>query len=657
MSFIDKDYPIITLPRVNDLGLADRLKISTITSPLDSEIHLGISKSNISTYLINPSPRLIWSYPISPSTVIETIDNNEKFHFIGVTDRRLHKLLKLTTEDNEIKQEYKAPHRIRHLQIVLEHIYVVLSNGDLKVFDFDFNIIREINESITGSGKEELLVYAGIDESNVLIVLKIKDDDDYKLKYKLINKDQKFKAIVYTEGFQDSIFDFTQNHIYRFNKKTNEMSKLNLSFKAESEVNLSKVLYGQDSNSDHTIPNGNGKGKEEKDVSLVVPSEDRILICNNSIIFLINLKYNTILDKFPLDGDSCNCLLKTIKVKGRSLNTLNTIVLYLKLNVRKNKLTLNLINVNIGLNNLLTNMGKKFDIDESSNSSSQVLELTNLLNDDYKNKPSQFFQRAKELYNKRSKKDKDLQTFELETLKYFKGDDQISSNDSKKLGYYQYDITDKNVDTNFVQELIKLILLKDEEGNVQFVSTNTIPKRVFNYLLTHKLYPETYTKGLIKLLIDYPRLLKTCVTHCPNLSLIELIDLLSNSAASYDHHHPDLKLINEVVNKLVEFNLSDLIENLKIKLSSVDKNVINKSINLLIKLNNLNSWYLLKLIMDINGIINLNLSHDKIDQLIKLVNHKLSILDLNSFNLNLINEKLAIKLDHMPNYSFEKLQV
>lgn len=647
MSFIDKDYPIITLPRVNDLNLPERLQVSTLTSLQDSAINLGISKSNISTYLINPSPRLVWSAPISPSTTIECIDNNTSFHIIGATDRRLFKVLKLTAEQNEIQQEYKTSCKVKHIKIINELIYVILGNGDLKVLDFDFNLVHELNEqknTKTSKQQQDALIYGGIDGNFILMVLKTKEGKDTKLKYKLVNKDLTFKTYIHSEDFQDSIFDFTQGHIYKFNKSTQEVSKMNLSFKVEAQINLA-VIVG-----DKNDKEMNGDQEDIfNDFSFLAPSEDRVIICNNKTIFLINVKFNTVLDTYELDTNSCNYLVKAVKVKGNSLNSLSTIVLFLKLNLRKNKLTLNLININIGTNNLLANLGKGFN----ANNNTEILELTDLLEDDYENKPNQFFDKAKKLYNGKSKKDKDLQSFEHETLKYFKGDNQVPS-DSKKLNYYHYDITDKNVDINFMREFLGLILSKDEEGNVVFVNTNKIPKRVLNYFLTHKLYPDQYSKGLIKLLTPYPRLLKTCIINCPNLNLSELVELLTTSASSKDI---DLKLINEVINKLIEFNLNDLINSLKAKLSIEERKTINALINQLVKINNFNSWFLLKLIMDINGIINLNLSADKIEKLAQIVDYKLSLLDLNSFNLNLINEKLTVTSDHVPNYSFEKLKI
>ena len=66
-------YMITTLPRTPDLELSDKVVVSTIKSIDTSIIDIGVSKSTISSHITKPTPKLLWSYSLNPTTITPTI--------------------------------------------------------------------------------------------------------------------------------------------------------------------------------------------------------------------------------------------------------------------------------------------------------------------------------------------------------------------------------------------------------------------------------------------------------------------------------------------------------------------------------------------------------------------------------------------------------
>lgn len=610
MSFIDH-YPIVTLPRVSDLPLKSRVILPSNPSIELSEenggsISVGISKSNISNYVVYPTPRLIWSYPISPSSVIECMSVKGEQYMVGITERKQYKLLKLIKgEDSAEEIKFKSP--VRYVKYDNE-VTVLLENGDIVTLSDSLEIMNHVKEE---KGFE--VVYADLEQAynkNIIIILK----NTKKLQLKYILGDES-----YTTNYEECLFETFDDCIYKYTIENQIIEKLNSKLESMKSVDLSSVLTTKDS------------------VSISIPSEDRLIISDNTKMYLVNLKFSSKLDEFLLDDNSNNEIIKTIKVKSGTANSVETKLFYLKLNHKKNKLGLNLLNVNIGFNNLLSNINK--GLFKSNDNDNTVHELTNLIQDDYKTKKDAKFTKLMKLYD-----GKDSSKFESEAINYLK-------NRKCKLNYYNFDAEDKPVDINAVKVLVSKILVPskgDEEVEpMKLRDSKELPKYLLNYLVSHKLFPVEYTQGLLEFVIETKnyKLIKSCVLYTPNLPISELVNHLLTQT--------NLKVSNLILHRLTEFKFEDISSEFKQHANQGDD--MDQLFTNLIELNTNESFKMLKHLVDLRGLN--GLSDSLVDNLIKYINHKIELLELNSFNLNLLHSKFETVETKLPSYSIEVLDI
>ncbi|CAH6722099.1 hypothetical protein CLIB1444_08S01860 [[Candida] jaroonii] len=565
MSFIDY-YPIITLPRVSDIPLPNKVVIPPITNINETIIDVGISKSNISSYIIKPSPRLIWSHPISPSCIIECMDSKDHQEYIvGVTDRKVHKVIELTKEGEQSK-EFKIHKCVKSIKYLGDRIVMIFQDGEL-MFINDINELENDSSKSTKSKSE--LIYSNVGE-NIIIITKTKDQFIYKvfdLQGNIVNELQ--------ERFEQSLFEYNDEFLYK--SCNGVLSKMDLSLKVVKQWDIGIDI-----------------------TSMSVSNEDRLIISNDQKIMLVNMRFETLLDTLDINED----IYIDNVIKITEPNGINTFGLFLKLNNKKNKTTLNITNINVGLNNLVNNLGKKFEKPQT-----KLVELKSLknINDiDEEVEIPDIFQNSDE----------------LKILKYFKN--------IKKLDYYSFEDTDSIIDINLIPSLFNSKTI-EELSQMEFL---------MHYLLSHPFFPKEKTIGLIKIL-ENPKLIKQCITKCSNLPVEELYENLTNKT-----------FFKETVNRICENNLIEILPGFQSYLQSHNIE-FDELLNNLIELDSINSWNLIKLIIDINGLF--NLSNELIDKLILLINDKLDILELNNFNLTLLNSNDFVKSESLPNYSYEKL--
>lgn len=619
MSFIDH-YPIVTLPRVSDLPLKSRVVIPSNTSiELSGEnggsISVGISKSNISNYVVYPTPRLIWSYPISPSSIIECISVKGDQYMVGITERKQYKLLKLV-KGEETSEEVKFKSPVKYVKFG-DDVTVLLENGDVITLSESLEIL---NHNTQEKGFE--VIYADLDQTyNENIIIILKNSKKQQLKY-IIGDES------YSTDYNNCLFETFGDCIYKYNIESQTIEKLNSKLESIKSVDLSTVLNTKDS------------------ISISVPSDDRLVISDNSKMYLMNLKYSSKLDEFLLDENSDNEIIRTIKVKNSPTSSMETKLFYLKLNHKKNKLGLNLLNVNVGLNNLLSNINK--GIFKTNDNDDTVHELTNLIQDDYKTKKDSKFTKLMKLSD-----GKDLSKFETEAINYLK-------NRKCKLNYYNFDTEDKPIDINAIKILVSSILVpcktkgegKQEEGEkevepMKLKNKKELPKYLLNYLVSHKLFPVEYTKGLLQFVIETKnyKLIKSCILFTPNLPINELVDHLLVQT--------NLKVVNLILHRLTEFKFEDI--------SAEFKNHAHKGADMdqlfgnLIELNTNQSFKILKHLVDLRGLN--GLPEPLVDNLIEYINHKIELLELNSFNLNLLHSKFKTVETKLPSYCVEVLDI
>ncbi|ODV81472.1 uncharacterized protein CANTADRAFT_24404 [Suhomyces tanzawaensis NRRL Y-17324] len=671
-------YPLLTLPRIPDLALSSKVVIPKINSIDSTVIDIGISKSIISSYIIKPTPKLIWSFALSPTSIVDCMDvaeasqNNTKLYAIGITNRKKHKLMVLERGDqiqeneqgqNKIKtMELKVSHKIQGVKFFNEgsFILVIFENGNIELIkeenDELINTSKSFNHVSSGLAKEKLVYYefindieisnaiqAGGNKELLLMVFESKDS----LHYKLISLNFQTNLFEINSKSNPKVkgdlrFTYNSGHIYQLNLEAQLIESVSIvNFSSVKSISIKSL--------------GAEKGST---VSLCSPSPERLVLSIDNKIHLINFRYESLLDTFESDTSSNKVMVnQVVSVKGNSVRTSRSMICYLNSKAKENNVDLNVININVGLNKLNECLGKS--IEKSEKKSFQG--LVNLIEDEIETPLTALTNELNEIYLTLSNitRKGDVNQWERILVPYLKNEswDSIKSGlkktkNNKVYNFQEFDIeNDRTVDCNFIQKVLGLIFDINSNGLVQFKSNDFIPEYTLIYLLTNPIFPIEYTNGLLKLLDEANQFtcLRQAVITCPNLSVVELLTQLLNSKYQHDvDESTPGNIFEDLINRIIgEFSVNDITNKFKQLIENQEKrdsgNVINLDnlLNRLLKVkHNNNSWYFIELVIDVGGLFNWSLS--TIESLSELIESKVSALVDNSYNLTLTNQALLI---------------
>ncbi|OWB69329.1 hypothetical protein B5S30_g4735 [[Candida] boidinii] len=104
---ITEPFIVTSLPRLPDKPTSSKICcVSNIDSPTEFEFDIGVSGSFISTYITKPSPRMTWSYALSPQSTVNAFDSiniNSNFDSINKenstnSDNNIHNSINSTND-------------------------------------------------------------------------------------------------------------------------------------------------------------------------------------------------------------------------------------------------------------------------------------------------------------------------------------------------------------------------------------------------------------------------------------------------------------------------------------------------------------------------------------------------------------------------------
>lgn len=654
---ITDSYSLVTLPRIPDVKLNEKVSTPIINSTETSIVDLGISKSIISSYLLKPTPKLIWSYPLSPSTIIDCMDVYQeaqvKKYIIGLTERKKIRLLLINKFE---KQQGEDNDDINTIEIKLnEKIYsvkftedgklvnVIYQSGDIELYKIEndnFVKVEISNLPITknNKNKNEVLVYSKFITShdfkfeNDLLLLISKNKKTSQFQYTLIslNNEKSFKISTtsITESSEKNCFCYNSGILYKLNIENKEISSYSISNldKAIKTISI-KNLIGND-------------GKKDESFSITSPSFDRLLISFKNSIYLINFKFESLLDKYEVNQDDEIFINQIIPTAGSTLRNCETFLIFSQLDKNLNNVDLKIANVNVGLNKLSECLGKS--INHQSNQD-EFKGLPNLINNSIDEENTKNIKQLKDTFAKlvKARDLKNVNNFEKSFILLVKNE----KSDIKQVDFVAFDVdNDKNIDVNFIKKLLSLVFEFDASQNVKLVNDSFIPEVSLIYLLTHPCYPYEYTKGLLKLFNEnnQSRLLRQSIITCTTISINELIGQFIHQTNLADIEDYQYEILNELIHRLLsEYSINEITNGFKnyIKSSNNENELnLNKVLNELIKLNSLDSLTLIQVIIDIGGLFNWSISI--ISELETFITYKLESLIENNFNLTLTNQAL-----------------
>lgn len=668
-------YPLLTLPRIPDLGLADKVVIPPITSIDSTIIDLGISKSIISSYIIKPTPKLIWSFALSPTSVVDCMDvinqDSTKLYVVGITERKKHKLLLIEKKEatEQVAEDVQdaleeGQSGVTSIDLKLDakvksvkfynngHSIVVLyENGNVELVKHEDHTLTKSSIKYTHTTKKssaQRLIFShyindlevnpdGSEKDLLLLVFGSKGQVIYKLIS--LNFNTAFLEInSSTVNTKDiAAIAYNSGYLYQLNLTTKTITSISIvNFSNVKSISVDSLIDG------------------ESEISLLAPSVDRLLLSVNNKIHLINFKFASLLDTFESFSNSMpNKVLisQAVKVPATTAKNSNSMVCFLNLKNKENNVDLNVININLGTNKLSECLNKS--IEKPKESSFQG--LINVIEENFETESKKSSKELHEIYTTLTdlSKANDVNKWERILIPYLKNETWSSISKSitkpiktnqKVYQFREFDVeNDRIVDIKFIKQVL-LLIFKVEDDQVKFISEEFVPEFTIIYLLTNPIFPVELTNGLLKLFNDTNQitLLRQAIITCPNIQVSELLIQLVHETSNNDN-----QIFEDLINRLInEFSGGEITKKLKQLIEQRNKSNIS-AINLeslmsrlLTIKNNNNSWYFLELVIDVGGLFNWSL--DTVDKLNQLVESKVNALIENSYNLTLTNQALLI---------------
>lgn len=659
---LGESYSLAELPRIPDLPLTARVAVHE--SQKSSQHHtpetidLGISKLSIASYVLKPTPKLLWSYPLSPNTVVDSMDVKGLLYLVGLTERLKNKLLLIQKSSDESVSA-------RELQLLApacavkfslsKHIYVLLQTGHLELFQYDtqdelsLSKGSEIVNAFGSSSKSFSVVYHtfisnhNFKHKNDLLFYVEASKNMRKIRYHLLALDgaktfEIYETSVETAKNQHIIYAYADGIIYGFDTISKELSS-------------SSLMKPQNSIKSISLTSLVGESDSKTLYALQAVSSDRILLSFKSLVFLINFKFESLLGDHTNNSGNEVYLAFALPVEGKTSNSKNSFALYLNFEDKTKTCKLKLILVDVGLNTLSESLGKSL---YKKSSETNWSGLPDLNEKDLEVANSQSVA-ALESVLKSLTKDKSkskVQDFDKHVVQFLKGS-------AEKIKSYKFShITDRVVDQRFIALILSLIFQFNEDSTLQIIDEAFLPENALMYLFTHPLYPSKYAAGLLMILsqLNQPKLLKQAIDHCSAISIDELIAELINLIVLTDEMNLEdqdeaqyiLSFLRATVDRLIkDYSLpqitSKLQEVLNIEFETANKK-LDRMLAVLININTNNSWTLVQAVIDVGGLFNWSIP--TITKLSEVIDSKVEALTQNSYNLTLTNQAV-VGIEHV----------
>ena len=622
MPSLSQPFRLAILPKIASLSnfatQTSLLQVADDFSAESNKLTIGISGSAISQYIINPTPKLTFNLPI-PSTNNVTSCNVAQFNsnagelleicsygLIANKSSTLNVCVKTTSIDKfntvggEVLETYtiKCDDEIVSIAINATNktIVVALNNGFIQFYDFKLKLFNSFDISY-----DNIVFVEHFVEDSKKFVFVLSSIKGHKVSFKLFelftNEKTSIKEISSTilEDFSasESKVCYQFGRLYR-------LSKGKIFVYALPQCQLHQTI---------TLPQVNPKASQV--VSFKPISSNRIILTVDNKVYILDLFHNSVLSERVFNHVKTFQLLKSAIIDSNDSSTNNkTIAMGVSIKSGPNPTSaLEVINIDVGTGTLKDSLGKGFDT--SLENTSIVLKPLFEDEDDSGKAAVVNFDYEKIL--------KELTKYKGSITKF----DVIFFN---KLNISKDYYTD-NDRFLFDQEFLKNVL------DLIFENFKNEFPRTLTFLLTHPLFPVSYTKDLLTKFRDQPRLFKQAVVTCPNLPLSELLAELfsiTNGELSLDI---SLRILQDYTRDAIKYELK--------KLSKVD---LQNFIEFIIDSNNEETsqhspqlFHLLSLVLDASGLF--SLESELLEKLSQYIDKQVNIVERNNKLWHLLDDK------------------
>lgn len=662
---LSESFSLVELPRIAGVSVDQRVVVPHSQKDLIFEetdfIHLGMSKLLISSYVLKPSPKLVWSFPLSSGTIVDSMDVKGDHYVVGLSERKKHfvKIIKKLGNEDSITADFKVAAAAVGTMISSDSsIFVLLKNGSVSHLEYQESDESENHQislssasslnslpALSLSSKHNVIYHTFITEhafhhkcSLLFYITRLDDLDLYTCILLGIDGSKTFEIYNITferPGLHKCLFTYSDGTLYTFDKSAKLVSSSSL-MKPQTvlkKIHL-KALF---------------KGGDPDKFGFFAPSPDRLLFSSASKLFLVNFKYESLLDQFEHDPNIKLHLNFALPTKGTSSKNSSTYALYLGFNEKRKTSKLNYIQVEVGNNTLRESLGKSLSL--LSQKETEWITYPDLASRNLSIESSKLSAGLKASFESLQEKLSDASIFNKAVIEFFK------SEEFKDTKAYTHSITDRLVDTAFIKSLLALIFTIDEkESTVQIKNESFVPEAAVGYLLSHPLYPAEYANGLLLLLsqLNEAELLKTAIEKCPALSIDDLTHELNNlteltdelGKASEDAGLAQLILVflNSTIERLVsDFSLKQITKKL-LEILTVEyegySTKLERMLSIFININTASSWDMVQAVIDAGGLFNWSIP--VIERLGQVIDSRVDALSANSYNLTLTNQALLV---------------
>ncbi|QPG74462.1 hypothetical protein FOA43_001792 [Brettanomyces nanus] len=416
-------FVVTSLPRLPpNADLAKLCTIPKIASSGANTFDVGVSGSFIGSFVIRPSPRMIWSYALSPQCIIHALDAHtfeenddqpeRKIFAVTLTERKKH-IMKFidygkSTEESqysnqddvtsistftETSAKLEPLKEVKTSEIRLDDqiIDLLISSNGSRVFTIDFRGLIcvwafEMDEN-KSSGKPlfSLKTSKFASKSSHIVFHKFIDPSQLNIKSSTTIESVVLLVELMKTGLCCHICAISHENVLEIStslieKDLSNMNNLHFAYDPsgkllllESKPDLKIHLYSLPYTAKiKTVNIGKevfAKEPEDSTVSLLPVSTNRVLISKNSTLALIDLQYEAVISSLDLYTRSKEVngnakpprsitLLQCPLVKGNSLKTRESFVLLLLKNSKDDHAVMDHVTLDVGLGKLRDVLGK-----------------------------------------------------------------------------------------------------------------------------------------------------------------------------------------------------------------------------------------------------------------------------------------------------------
>lgn len=355
---------VTNLPRLPPKSDVSKLCLtSQITDSNSNNFDISISGSYLATFVTRPSPKMVWSYALSPQAEVTAMDSFEfedlnhsatnsvdkKVFAMGITERNMHKLKLVsygieegensnTAEDENqssttsvINEEDKNTNEVETFKEVKDksisienqivglkfskdskHVFTVFSNGGISVWKFSVDSddsqspIFTYNNTSLANNDKTIIFHQFIQPEQLNV-----NSRSSKLDYLLITAETSQKQ---SSAIVIRIFSISSAEILEISNSTieniNNIDGINLTYDISGKLIILEnkpelVIKAYDlplTNNEQVIKIGGVFKHEPKNspTSIMCASTNRILVTKGSTVALVDIKYEALLSSLDL---------------------------------------------------------------------------------------------------------------------------------------------------------------------------------------------------------------------------------------------------------------------------------------------------------------------------------------------------------------------